>query len=1163
MRLRRFDLLRYGHFTDRAIDFGGPGNGRPDLHLIIGPNEAGKSTMLNGLGDLLFGIDATSPYNFLHDYQAMRLGGVVQNASGELAFIRRKGSKGTLLDEQDNPLDGDALAPFIGSSDRALFERMFGLDHVRLRQGGQAILEARDDIGKMLFEASSGIANLGDELRRLDEDADAIFRLRGSNQTLTVAVKDYRAAAALAKSAVHSTKDWKDLLDDLAAIKGEKDQLAKQTRALVAETSRLERIRRAKPELLKLDQVQAALAALGETPSLADGFEARVRSASEALSAAQGNERAAGEQLSRLQTSRAAIAVDDAILAQGDSQKALVIAQGRATSARLDIPRRQGRYQELTGEAKAEMARIGLSGEPADLEPGQLPPSLEISRARAMIATYRDIMTRLDFTQAQRDDGQTLLRRVDEKVKKIGPLADPSGLRRIIANLEPQRGIEAARNSATGDLANLEDSLATQLPPLALDRDRADGLINCVFPTIDQITAARDERAAFDRRREDYERRRVELKADIEAMRKALARIKDDGDLPMPDDLAAAREARDTAWQEIKGHIHADKPQAPETLETMDDQLHRADKIADRMIADAARYEEINAQSRQISTDCDRLASLGDQHDEVLKQIKDWVRRWQDLWLASGMTTPAPERAQTILEHRDAALNALADIRRLRRDVAAMETTINKSRQHLLSALVLTNDGGRDQMTLAELLINAGEQLSAMDARRHELNGLMNQQEQCRESLADAQDAVSQWQGRKAQALSDWSQLASAITILGRDVAIEEAEAVLEPIEALRGKLGDITGLGHRINSMGEDIEAFNTLAGELSETFGLVDFAGTPAEIAGAVTAKYDAAVENRTQADLLDQQIKKAEDDCQAARLALRNGADAMAALCQDAGVAATTEIAPVVARCAKANELRAAQAGHTETLANHGDGINLAGLRAECTDVDPDQIPGLLAEIDHERPGLNERLEDVIRRERDLQQRENEIRTAQGAAEPEQDAAQKKALVVVEAERYLRLKTSARLLRWAIDQHGKEMQGPLLSSASAHFQQLTLGSFSRLFAEHDDDGRPHLLGENKNGKSLEIPQMSEGTRDQLYLSLRMAAVAHYGETIAATLLPFIADDIFVHFDDARTAAGFKALAELSQTVQVIVFTHHHHLADVAKAALGEDGLTIHSLK
>ncbi|MBT6912191.1 MAG: AAA family ATPase, partial [Rhodospirillaceae bacterium] len=164
MRLRRFELLRYGHFTDRAIDFG---DSRQDLHLIIGPNEAGKSTMLNGLADLLFGIAANSTYGFKHDYQAMRLGGVVENPSGQLAFVRRKGNRNTLLDPNEAPLPDDALAPFTGGADRALFERMFGLDHIRLREGGQAILEARDDVGKMLFEASSGIANLGDELRRL------------------------------------------------------------------------------------------------------------------------------------------------------------------------------------------------------------------------------------------------------------------------------------------------------------------------------------------------------------------------------------------------------------------------------------------------------------------------------------------------------------------------------------------------------------------------------------------------------------------------------------------------------------------------------------------------------------------------------------------------------------------------------------------------------------------------------------------------------------------------------------------------------------------------------------------------------------------------------------------------------------------------------------
>lgn len=1167
MRLRRFELLRYGHFTDRVIDFGeiakGVGN-RPDrdLHLIIGPNEAGKSTMLNGLGDLLFGIEATSPYNFLHDYQAMRLGGVVQNASGELAFVRRKGSKATLLDDQGNALDGDALAPFTGGADRTLFERMFGLDHVRLRQGGQAILEARDDVGKTLFEASSGIANLGGEMQRLDQEADAIFRPRGSNQTLALAVKDYRAAAGAAKVAAHSTKDWKDLADDLATIAKEKDQLTAQMRDLIAETSRLERIRRAKPLLLKLDQVQDELAALGETPPLPADFEVQVRAAGEALSAAQGSEMAAREHLSRLQNSRAAITVDSAILALSESRENLVTLQDRASTARMDIHRRRGEYQELTGEAKAEMARIGLLGEPAALDPGQLPPSLDISRARTMIATYRDIRTSLAAAQAQRDDAQTALRRIDGRITQMGSLADPSGLRRILANLEPHRGIEAAWEKAAGEQTSLEDALSTRLPHLELDRDGADGLNDRVFPTLDQITAARAERAAFDRRREDHERRYGELEADLSLAQQSLARTKAGDDLPMPDDLAAARDTRDAAWRDITGHIQAGELPPADTLRTMGEQAQRADHIADRMIGDAARYEEIISQSRRIDADTDKLSVLGAQYETILGQIKDWQQRWCDLWPASGMAAPAPDRAQAVLQHRDAVLEAHAEIRRVRRDLAAMETTISNGRQQLVATLGDGGDTGWDRMSLAELLIVAGEQVSAMEARQGALNGLISQQEQCRETLTDAQNAVSLWQDREIQAQTDWSGLAAAITVLGKDLAIEEAEAVLEPIEALRGKLGEIAGLGHRINSMTDDIAAFDTLAGDLSETFGLADLAGSPAEIAGAIGAKFDAEVENRTQAELLDQQIKKADADGEAAHLALQSRANAIDALCRTASVAAAADIAAVVTCCAQAGKLRNDKAEIMDTLANHGDGIDLAGLRAACDGVDPDQIPGMLAEIEQERPGVNERLEDVIRRERDLQQRESEIRTAQGAADPEQEAAQKMALIVEQAERYLRLKTSARLLRWAVEQHRKEMQGPLLRRASTLFQLLTTGRFKRLFADFGDNDQTRLMGENAAGDSLLIDQMSDGTRDQLYLSLRLAAVANYGENAAVTVLPFVADDLLVNFDDARTAAGFKALRDLSQTVQVIVFTHHQHLADVAKGALGEDGLTIHRL-
>ena len=60
MRLNRLDLTRYGKFTDRSLDFGAPAPGKADLHIVYGPNEAGKSTALSAFLDLLFGIEPRS-----------------------------------------------------------------------------------------------------------------------------------------------------------------------------------------------------------------------------------------------------------------------------------------------------------------------------------------------------------------------------------------------------------------------------------------------------------------------------------------------------------------------------------------------------------------------------------------------------------------------------------------------------------------------------------------------------------------------------------------------------------------------------------------------------------------------------------------------------------------------------------------------------------------------------------------------------------------------------------------------------------------------------------------------------------------------------------------------------------------------------------------------
>ena len=73
MRFRKLGLRRYGKFTDAVIDFGERPVGAPDLHIVYGPNEAGKSTALSACMDLFYGIHHQSRFNFLHPYPTMRI----------------------------------------------------------------------------------------------------------------------------------------------------------------------------------------------------------------------------------------------------------------------------------------------------------------------------------------------------------------------------------------------------------------------------------------------------------------------------------------------------------------------------------------------------------------------------------------------------------------------------------------------------------------------------------------------------------------------------------------------------------------------------------------------------------------------------------------------------------------------------------------------------------------------------------------------------------------------------------------------------------------------------------------------------------------------------------------------------------------------------------
>ena len=98
-----------------------------------------------------------------------------------------------------------------------------------------------------------------------------------------------------------------------------------------------------------------------------------------------------------------------------------------------------------------------------------------------------------------------------------------------------------------------------------------------------------------------------------------------------------------------------------------------------------------------------------------------------------------------------------------------------------------------------------------------------------------------------------------------------------------------------------------------------------------------------------------------------------------------------------------------------------------------------------------------------------------------------------------------------------------------------------------------KPALLCVRSGGVDVGVEGLSEGTRDQLYLSLRLATLLRYAK--AREPLPLVLDDVLVHSDDERAAAALGVLAEVARSMQVLFFTHHARLVELARTTVPSD--------
>ena len=96
MRLLRLDLARFGLFTDVSLDLSAPGT-----HVLLGHNEAGKTTAMAAIEQLLYGIPVRTSHAFLHEMRDLRLGALL--ADDEVEAIQ--GRAAWMVKERRFPTD--------------------------------------------------------------------------------------------------------------------------------------------------------------------------------------------------------------------------------------------------------------------------------------------------------------------------------------------------------------------------------------------------------------------------------------------------------------------------------------------------------------------------------------------------------------------------------------------------------------------------------------------------------------------------------------------------------------------------------------------------------------------------------------------------------------------------------------------------------------------------------------------------------------------------------------------------------------------------------------------------------------------------------------------------------------------------------------------------
>jgi uncharacterized protein YhaN len=1165
MRIHRLDLTRFGLFTDISLDLSAPGT-----HLVLGHNEAGKTTAMAAIEQLLYGIPVRTTHAFHHEMRDLRLGALLADDEGDtLEIIRVKKQSNTLQAPDGDTIEQARLAKLLHDVAEEVFTSLFTIGHEEIVAGGEALLHSDGEVGRALFSASRGTTDLTAVLRRLDERASELFKSSATKPLLNAALKDYKEATSEAKTLSMGASEVLGLDKKLVAAQNDHDTMADERRALAGRRSLLQQTRAARPLLVaRADHVATQTQLETEGPLVDVEMRSQLEEAKARQQEGESARRAAEAAIERLNEKLADLKIDTVLLDQQEKIERLTRQTGGYDQNEEDLPGLKVKAATLRREL--EQLRKKLPAHcPLD-DNGRSALTVDQEERIGRLAADRTTLT-ADQKHAAEAAGETATTLAAQQagLAKLDEPADVAALVEVIARIRKAGDLEVSHTDTARKLTDLDAELAGRLAALGLTAADSRAVDAVAVPTLDLIRRTRTGAETRSASIASLDQKIDSGDAQLVAITEKLAQLLRSEEPPTTDDLTDSRARRDEGWHLIRGAWLDDAQDEEATNawsagrplpDAYEAAVVDADEVADRLRREAEAVERRASLEAQIVASEAEVAERRTEREALVTESDSATAEWAALWEPHGVTAGDPAEMETWHDDFRACAQQSEEARGHDGRIADLDATIARHRTDLTTSLTAAGATADAALSLQGLLDHADQ--------------LANETTTAAQQFRTATDAVSETEAMATRrsdtltatesALDGWTaEWAGAVTAIGltAEASTTEANAVLSALTTIDAKGKEHEDLERRIFGINERSKEFTDGVAAIREALE-ADADLADADPASAVKMLGRRLASARAEATKHTTTTEEQETQEQAAAEASQKVADAetmIGELVGSAGLADGAALATAITRSEDLANLVDQIRNAEESLQNQA-GKPVAQIKAEAAELDGVEIEPEIEQLDIELEVLDQSLKEKQIAVGELKNQRAQIDSSGAAADQMTRAQQSLAEVVDHAEEYVRTVLAKRLLEEQVARYRDENQGPLLQRARELFRDLTLGRYAGLDTDTDDKGTPLLLARKADDRLLEISALSTGTRDQLYLALRLAALEQFMARRGP--LPLVLDDLFVHFDDERTKAGLGVLDHLADTTQVLLFTHHTRVAAQAAEVMADDRLTIHEL-